>query len=154
MIDNMPKITGYMATWTTYGTWLPGDERGYVNNKGQTLRGEKGILRKNQKRQKTPTVKLNRQEKKMAEEVIFDEAKRIEHKIIALAVCTNHVHLLAKPHQQSIEDIIGRYKSITTRAFWEYGRKGKIWTRGFDKQFCFTTKELTARTKYVQRHND
>jgi REP element-mobilizing transposase RayT len=154
IINDMPEIIGYMATWTTYGTWLPGDERGYVNNKGQTLRGNKELLQKNQGRQKTPAVKLSRQEKKIAQQVILDEAKKIGHKIIALAVCTNHIHLLAEPHQQSIEDIIGRYKSITTRAFWEYGRKGKIWTRGFDKQFCFTTKELAARTKYVQKHND
>ncbi len=154
IIDDMLEIVGYMATWTTYGTWLPGDERGYVNNKGQTLRGDKEVLQKNRGRQKTPPVKLNKQEKNIAQQIILNEAKKIRHKIIALAVCTNHIHLLAEPHQQSIEGIIGRYKSITTRAFWEYGRKGKIWTRGFDKQFCFTMKELTARTKYVQKHND
>jgi len=154
IIDDMPEIIGYMATWTTYGTWLPGDKRGYVNNKGQTLPGDKEVLQKNRERQKAPTVKLNKREKKIAQQVILDEANKIGHKIIALAVCTNHIHLLAEPHQQSIEKIIGRYKSITTRTFWEHGRKGKIWTRGFDKQFCFTTKELTARTKYVQKHSD
>jgi REP element-mobilizing transposase RayT len=150
----MPEITAYMATWTTYGTWLPGDERGYVNNKGQTLPGNKRLLQKNQERQKTPAVKLNKREKKIVQQVILAEAKKIGHEIIDLTVCTNHVHLLAKPHRKSIEDIIGRYKSITTRVFWENGRKGKIWTRGFNRQFCFTTKELTARIHYVQKHSD
>ena len=28
----MAKTLGYMVTWTTYGTWLQGDERGYVKN--------------------------------------------------------------------------------------------------------------------------
>jgi hypothetical protein len=28
----MSKIIGYMVTWTTYGSWLPGDERGYVKD--------------------------------------------------------------------------------------------------------------------------
>jgi len=145
---------GYMATWNTYGRWLPGDERGYVNNTGQKLAGNNGLLQISEERQKYPTVILKNKEKKIAEQIILAEAEKIGHKIIALAVCTNHVHLLAKAHQQSIENIIGRYKSLTTRAFWEYGRKGKIWARGFDKQFCYSIKELTARIDYVQKHND
>ena len=28
----MAKTLGYMITWTTYGTWLQGDERGYVKD--------------------------------------------------------------------------------------------------------------------------
>ena len=150
----MPELMGYMATWNTYGRWLPGDERGYVNNTGQKLAGNNGLLQISEERQKYPTVILKNKEKKIAEQIILAEAEKIGHKIIALAVCTNHVHLLAKAHQQSIENIIGRYKSLTTRAFWEYGRKGKIWARGFDKQFCYSIKELTARIDYVQKHND
>ena len=149
----MSEIIGYMTTWTTYGTWLQGDERGYVKD-GETLPGNEKILQSNQAQQKSSTVKLNKQEKKFVKQLILDEAEIIGHKIIALTVCTNHVHLLAKPHQMSIEDIIGRYKSITTRALWECGRKGKIWTRGFDKQFCFTMKDLTARIIYIQKHKE
>jgi REP element-mobilizing transposase RayT len=151
---NMSEIIGYMATWTTYGTWLPGDERGYVDNKGQLQKGDEKILKENQERQKSATIKLNDQEKIVARQAILDEAERIGHKIIAIAVNSNHVHLLAKPHQQPIEDIIGRYKSITTRLFWEYGRKGKIWTRGFDKRFCFTETEIATRIVYIQKHYD
>ncbi len=28
----MPRTVGYMLTWTTYGSWLQGDVRGYVKN--------------------------------------------------------------------------------------------------------------------------
>jgi len=150
----MSEILGYMATWTTYGTWLPGDGRGYVDNKGQLQNGDENILQKSKELLNSPPVKLNLSEKKLTKQTILDEAQRIGHKIIALVVCTNHVHLLAKPHQEPIDKIIGRYKSITTRIFWEYGKKGKIWTRGFDKQFCFTEKELTARIIYIHKHND
>jgi REP element-mobilizing transposase RayT len=150
----MSEIIGYMATWNTYGRWLSGDERGYVNNQGQKLAGNKGLLQISGEKQKYPTVILNPQEKKIAEQTIIDEAEKIGHQIIALAVCTSHVHILAKPHEQSIDKIIGRYKSITTRAFWEYGRKGKIWARGFHKRYCYTIKELTAKINYIQKHNE
>jgi len=38
----MPRTVGYMITWTTYGTWLQGDERGYVKN-GKVLRENKRL---------------------------------------------------------------------------------------------------------------
>ena len=43
----MTKMVGFMATWTTYGTWLQGDKRGYVK-KGITL-GSNAQLEKSNK---------------------------------------------------------------------------------------------------------
>ncbi|NUO16093.1 MAG: hypothetical protein HUU03_06585 [Planctomycetaceae bacterium] len=34
----MRELCGLMLTWTTYGTWLHGDERGAYNRKGDTLK--------------------------------------------------------------------------------------------------------------------
>ena len=34
----MAKTLGYLITWTTYGTWLQGDERGYAK-KGKVYSG-------------------------------------------------------------------------------------------------------------------
>jgi hypothetical protein len=31
----MADPLAYFLTWTTYGTWLPGDERGWVERPGQ-----------------------------------------------------------------------------------------------------------------------
>ncbi|MDD5327031.1 MAG: transposase [Phycisphaerae bacterium] len=141
-----------MVTWTTYGSWLPGDNRGYVKE-GRILPADNKLLQANKARQKSPTVKLKAQEKKIVRKEILAEAKKIGHEIIVLAVCTNHIHLLARPHSQSIEDLAGKYKSLTTRALWKYGREGRIWTKGYDKRFCFSEDELIQRTRYVNKHN-
>jgi len=140
-------------TWTTYGSWLPGDERGYVAN-GKTLPGHARILQRNKEKQKSPTVILNAQEKEIVRQIILAEAKVIGQTVEALTVCSNHVHLLAKPHTQSIEEVVGRYKSLTTRALWQQGRKGRIWTKGYDKRFCFTEQDIATKIKYIQNHND
>ena len=147
----MSQIIGYMLTWTTYGSWLPGDQRGYLKS-GQIMPANPQVLKASKKRQKLPTVKLNKHETRLVEQIIQDEAERIGHKILGLAVRSNHVHLLLLPYSESIEDAVGRYKSITTRALWKYGRKGRIWTKGYDKRFCFSEKELAARIKYVKNH--
>jgi len=31
-ISCMSKLVGYMVTWTTYGSWLQGDKRGFVKD--------------------------------------------------------------------------------------------------------------------------
>jgi len=149
----MSKIVGYMVTWTTYGSWLPGDERRYVAN-GQILQVDLKTLQRNKKRQKSPTVKLNKKEIHLVRQVILNEAERIGHKVEALAVCSSHVHLAARPHSESIEDVVGRYKSITTHTLWNLGHKGHIWTKGFDKRFCFSEENLTRKIQYVNKHND
>jgi len=130
----MSEIAGYMLTWTTYGTWLQGDGRGYVKN-GKILSENKGLEKANRKKQKSESVILTAQEKQIISQVILTEADRIGHSIEALSVRTNHIHLVARPHPESIEKIAGRYKSLDTRALWENGRTGRIWTRGFDKRF-------------------
>lgn len=117
----MSRIVGYMVTWTTYGSWLPGDERGYVKD-GQILPGNLKVLERNKKRQKSPTVRLSAREKQIVHRVILAEAQKAGHQIEACVVFSNHVHLAARAHSKSIEEVAGRYKSMTTRALWQHGR--------------------------------
>ena len=46
----MAKMVGYMLTWTTYGTWLQGDERGYVKD-GRILGGNEALEKANRQSQ-------------------------------------------------------------------------------------------------------
>ena len=148
----MSRIVGYMLTWTTYGSWLPGDKRGYVKD-GQILPGDDRVLQRNKQRQKSTTVRLDATEKQIVHQVILAEARKLGREVEICVVFSNHVHLVARDHPESIEDIVGRYKSVTTRALWEHGRKGRIWTKGYDKQFCFTEEKLAQRIRYVNKHN-
>ncbi len=147
----MAKLIGYMLTWTTYGSWLQGDKRGFVRD-GEILQGDERIFELCKKMQKCLTVKLTRQEQLVVEAAIINEAECISHKIEALAVCTNHIHLAAQPCDKSIERIVSMYKSVATRALRCYGRMGRIWTKGFDKRFCFTHDDLARKIAYIQNH--
>ncbi len=148
----MSKIVEYMLTWTTYGSWLPGDKRGYVAH-GQILPGSKQLSKRNKDRQKSPTVILNEREREIVRQAILIEAQKISQMLEALIVYLNHVHLLTRPHTESIEEIVSRYKSKTTRALWHNGRQGRIWTKGYDKRFCFTEEEVAQRIRYINKHN-
>ncbi len=142
-----------MVTWTTYGSWLQGDRRGYVKD-GQIRQSDETILQWCKKFQKGPTTQLNKQEKEIVREAISQEAGRIGQKLEALAVCTNHVHLAVRLSGESIERGVSRYKAAATRALRRNGRLGRIWTTGFDKRFCFAETELAKRIAYVRSHKD
>ena len=147
----MARLVGYMVTWTTYGSWLPGDKRGYVEN-SRILEGNKSMRKACEKLQKYPAVKLNQSEKEIVRTAIIKEAERIGQKIEMLAVCTNHIHFAARPGEKSIERTVCMYKSAATRALRSW-RKGPVWTKSFDKRFCFSEADLATHIKYIQNHN-
>ena len=132
----MSKIVGYMITWTTYGSWLQGDKRRFVKD-GRILEGDEKIHQFCERLQKGQSVKLTGSEKSIVRTAILTEAERIGHQIEAVTVCTNHIHLAARPCNKSIERIVSMYKSAATRQLRFYDRTGRIWTKGFDKRFCF-----------------
>jgi REP element-mobilizing transposase RayT len=148
----MAKTVGYMLTWTTYGTWLQGDERGYVKD-GQILRSDQKLVELCDKFQKGQTVMLRHEEKYVVRRAILEEAARIGYPIEALAVCSNHIHLVARYFSEPIGQTVSRCKNISTSVLKEHGRSGRIWTRGFDKRFCFDRKDLIRRIQYVNNHN-
>ncbi len=131
---------------------MQGDERGYVTE-GKTLPPDENMKEICHRLQKQPAVILNEQDKQTAQQAILTESEKIRQTIKALAVCTNHVHLVAEPCCESIERIVSRYKNAVMFALYKSGHNGRIWTHGFDKRFCFTEDELTRKTEYVQRHS-
>ena len=142
-----------MVTWTTYGTWLQGDERGYVKN-GQILPADDNLKSVNEKQQKFETFKLNSNHKQIVKDAILAGAKIVNQEIIALAVCSNHIHLLVKASAESIEKVVHRYKCSATFALRRDGVQGEIWSEGFNKRFCYTDEEIEQKIKYIQRHNN
>ena len=148
----MSRLVGYMVTWTTYGSWLPGDKRGYIEN-GRILEGNKQIHKACEKLQKHPTVKLNQMEKEIVRTAIIKEAERIGQKIETLVVCSNHIHIASRPGVKSIERTVCMYKSAATRAL-RSRRKGPVWTKSFDKRFCFSEADFASRIKYIKKHNE
>ena len=139
-----------MLTWTTYGSWLQGDERGWVKN-GRVLQPDIRLYLTNKRKLKSKPVTLNESQRGLVKEAIFTEAERINHCICALAVCSNHVHIVAEPCSESISRIVQRYKRVSTYTLQINGFKGKVWTKGYDKRYCFEVKDLGNVINYVSK---
>ena len=147
----MARTIGYIITWTTYGTWLQGGEKGFV--KDGEVRGKNVAIKKDcEKKLEGEPVRLGRSEKDVVKEAILEAAKRFQQKIRAIAVCSNHVHIVCEYVNVPIGVLVGYYKNAGRVALKKCGFEGKLWTRGFDKRFCFSEKDLRARVDYVNKH--
>jgi REP element-mobilizing transposase RayT len=148
----MSETYGYMVTWTTYGSWLQGEEKGFVK-KGKALVGSEGLRKANEIRRSGEGVKLTNREREVVRSAMLGEAERIGEKVLALSVCSNHVHVVIAEGGQRMERVVSRLKSAGHYALRERGFEGRVWTRGYDKRFCFDEKGLRARADYVSGHD-
>jgi REP element-mobilizing transposase RayT len=145
----MAKTIGYMITWTTYGTWLQGDKRGFFKN-GEVLGENKGLEAVNKEAQKYDAVTLNRRQRQIIETAILEEARRIGEKILAISVRSNHVHIVIDGGMNPVDEVVSGFKNAGYFAIRKEGSCGRIWTRGYDKRYCFDKESLQERIRYAK----
>ncbi|MHC4574072.1 MAG: transposase [Planctomycetota bacterium] len=148
----MAKTLGYMITWTTYGSWLQGDKRGFVK-KGMTCPANKSLADSNKASLTKKPVRLSKTHRQIVQDAILQKAASLNQRIHALSVSSNHVHILAEYIALPIGQVVSHYKSAAQAALRKAGVAGRVWTRGFDKRYCFDQQGLRTRIDYVNSHN-
>jgi len=150
---DMARMIGFMTTWTTYGTWLQGSKKGYVKN-GITLKANPELEKSNKELLKHDKITIPKSFRLIVKNAILQEAEEIGQKVYAIAVCSNHVHIVIESIGERCGYSVGRFKKAATKALRKYGFNDKVWTKGFDKRYCYNEQELEKKIKYVQRHED
>jgi len=149
----MARMIGFMATWTTYGSWLQGDAKGYVKD-GAILDSNPNLEKSNKTSLKQKSVRLPKSIRPVVKKAILKEAKEIGHVVHALVVYSNHVHIVLSAIGKPTGYSVGRLKLAATAALGKHGFDGKVWTKGFNKGYCYTEKELQCKVDYVNRHKE
>src|SRR5688572_13990414 len=94
----MPEPLAYFLTWTTYGTWLPGDARGWVPDGGGDIRPpdpEREVAAR--RRMTEPPVKLSQDQRRIVCETIAEHCRVRSWCLHAVNARTNHVHVSCRP---------------------------------------------------------
>ncbi len=149
----MARMIGFMATWTTYGTWLQGNKKGYVKN-GTIFEANAELEKYNKELLKQDKIKIPKDLRETVKNAILKEAEEIGQKVYAITVCSNHVHIVAESIGKRCGYSVGRFKKAATRALRQFGFANIVWTKGFDKRYCYHQHELEMKIKYVQRHEE
>ena len=91
---------------------------------------------------------------KLAEEII-DCLKTCKNKLgcelYVYCLMPDHLHILMSPRDSgiSISDFIKSFKSLTTRIYWKFSDRGRLWQRGFYDHIVRKEEDLVEITKYI-----
>jgi REP element-mobilizing transposase RayT len=156
----------WLLTWTTYGTWLPGDRRGFVselrdNSGAKVLHNTLG----------TPSDADLPSLQAFASAIMTADAVRLEQtqaealaaqlretachrgwRLLALAVMANHVHVVVGVRGDPDPDrLLADFKAWGTRRLNRgRGRRGPWWTQGGSRRRKKTAAALRAAIAYVR----
>jgi len=134
----------YFSTWTTYGTWLPGDDRGWFQRgrgwrEPDRMRAFEAALRMTEE-----AITLDPEQRRLVETVIAKHCAIRGWVLHAVNCRSNHVHVVVTAPDRAIEVPREQFKAWCTRALKELERtrptgqprsvREKWWTeRGWDE---------------------
>lgn len=157
------ETIGYHIVKTTYGMWLPGDERGHWS---EAWDDEIGYLephhlhpgdpvreRMAAERMKHPPVRLSSDMRRVVTETMRRCEVASTWSVAALAVEPTHLHLLVT---YSPRDIGGTAKwlgqQLTKAIHANTAHTGPVWAKGAWKQHVFDQAHWHNTIRYIEQH--
>ena len=148
---SMSRTMGTLLTMTTYGTWLRGDRRGWVDD-GIIMPAEPTLELADRRRLKRAPFLFSEGDRIQIGQFIGDSLQsRINQQILVLSVESWHVHLVVGATSEPVSRVV---KCAKDAVRWGLRPSRPIWSDGYDKRFCFDDESLAARVRYVERHNE
>jgi REP element-mobilizing transposase RayT len=159
---------GIHLVWTSYGTWLPGDDRDHwsplfdfygrvIERGGQLNRADLVTEQAARELMTEPAKVLTAEERRVVAETLGTLVRGPGQPLAyAAAIEETHVHLLVGPVAEDIGKATGRFKGKTSSAVLDLptnrGRK-RTWTGKYWKVFLFDEVAFYAVKLYIEEHN-
>ena len=157
----MSEPLAYFLTWVTYGTWLHGDERGWVNKRCNCYGADlappnETLLNYSQSLLKHDPVTLNHDERLTVESAIAEVCKYKGWELLACSCRSNHVHVVVRAGDIPPKVVASQLKAYATRALkslhsLEYQN---FWAKDGSNRQIFTDEGIEKAIYYVQHQDD
>ena len=154
-----------LITWTCYGTWLPGDRRGYVSNTrrsdgkydrkrnvpGSPITADHAATRQHAAaHQKYATAALDRDHAAAAAYAICDSCAVREWRVLRAALMWNHVHVIVSNCPDDGPEVRRVLKGVSQNAICKHdGKSQRWWTAGGSDRYLHGERAIAAATNYV-----
>jgi len=140
----------YFISWTTHGSWIPGDPRGWVE------RGKAGIqdhnasrLRGSRERMTEPPITLSLDQRSLVEQTIRDHCAIRSWQLHAVNARTNHVHVVVTADRDP-EVVMDQFKAWCSRRLNEQaGASRRWWTKHGSTKWINDEEYLQNAIEYV-----
>ena len=154
-------------TWTTYGSWLPGDSRGWRKWKKGEQQPQPFLEDWCSGRMKEQPVLLDQCQRDAIEDAIRKHSEHRGWRLHAVSARSNHVHVAVSVMPKTgnpeyriadgVKRVRDQFKANATRVLRQSNnpvQNEKIWTKGGDIQFVDTDAGLEQVVKYITEAQD
>ena len=154
----MSEQLAFLITWTTYGTWLPGDERGWVE-RGRGFQLPDPIRKQEARARMTEDVcLLDKEQRRLVEKTIADHCRIRGWQLHIVNCRTNHVHAVVTAERDP-DDVRDQFKAWGTRRLKELERsrgrpeatmRKKWWAEKGSERRLWDNASLEGAVQYVR----
>jgi hypothetical protein len=141
----VPPIVTFVTT-TSYGSWLPGDARGYVE-RGQLLLASPELERFSQQIMSGEAVVFSNAERERLFAAFVSACAEFNYLPLDLTIEAWHLHWIVR-HDDRVMSMVGRLKNRMRQSL---GR-GRIWTEGYSHSVLQSDDDLLATRDYIRKH--
>ena len=140
------RFEASFVTTTTYGSWLPGDVRGYVED-GVPLPSSPPLAAYATARMKGDVVRFSNCESDELHHSIVAAACEFGYRLSDLVIEATHAHWIVA-HDDEMEAMVGRLKTRMRQRL----ARGRIWTVGYCGFELSDLKALHDARNYLAQH--
>ncbi len=153
---NDDEPVAFFLTWTTYGTWLPGDERSWNRkHEGKVQEPNPKLEAAARKKMTEPEFHLDESHRAVVKATIEKHCKIRDWHLHVANARSNHVHVVVTARGYAPNVVHDQLKAWCTRKLKESGViRENMWTEGGSKRSINTLEELDRVIFYASEGQD
>ena len=146
----------FFITWTSYGTWLPGDERGWQQwGKGGVQPANELFKTTAEAKMKEPEFLLSNDDRKVVEATIDVHCQIRSWTLHKVNARTNHVHVVVTAIGYAPETVRDQFKAWCTRKLKPFHQeRERFWSEGASCRSINCEDDLDAAVRYAGEAQD
>ena len=156
----LPFNTGdpiaYFITWTTYGTWLPGDERGWNQKRNfDSLPPDPLAEEAAAAKMKEAVFLLSVEDRRIVHETIVAHCEIRSWQLHAVNVRSNHVHVVVTATNYKPDVVASQFKAWSTRKLKpNYPDRKRFWTECASCRWLNQDRDVADAVEYTMEAQD
>jgi REP element-mobilizing transposase RayT len=150
-VNRMSDPLAYLITWTTYGTWLPGDERGWVKEGAPEIQApDPTEWDASRRRMDEPSVVLDADQRALVEATVRAHCDFRRWTLHAINARSNHIHIVVSADAKP-EAVMNQFKAWCSRRLNENTAKApeRWWTKHGSTKWINEETYLQNAIRYV-----
>jgi hypothetical protein len=154
----LPYRSGPMAfflTWTTYGSWLPGDERGWSDAGGVMREPSHRLAHHAARTMRDARVDLCQRTRGIVDAAVREHCRFRGWQLHAVNCRQTHVHVVVSAGDRSPGEVLRSLKAWCSRELSRHvGRRPQWWTRDGSRRLLYDTQAVVDVVAYVLECQD